>query len=160
LPIGNLTSQFWANVYLNELDQFVKRELKCSAYLRYVDDFVLFADDKAILHQWKSVIRERLARLRLTMHERKSVVFPVANGFDFLGFYVYPSHRRLRRSNVRAFIRRFRRLQSQYARGAIEFDALDRSAQAWIAHAAHANTYRLRAQIFRHMPFPPEVPCA
>jgi hypothetical protein len=57
LPIGNLTSQFWANVYLNELDQFVKRELKCRAYLRYADDFLLFHDDKAMLHAWMRELR-------------------------------------------------------------------------------------------------------
>ncbi len=157
LPIGNLTSQFWANVYLNELDQFVKRELPCHAYVRYVDDFVLFADDKTTLHNCKRVIDEFLSGLRLTMHERKSVVFPTQIGFDFLGFYVYPFNRRLRRSNVRAFMRRFHRLQHQYADGAIEFDTLDRSTRAWIAHAAHGNTYRLRAQLFRQMPIPPEA---
>ncbi|MEW5718074.1 MAG: reverse transcriptase domain-containing protein [Chloroflexota bacterium] len=157
LPIGNLTSQFWANVYLNELDQFVKRELKCRAYVRYVDDFLLFADDKATLHEWKSAVREFLARLRLTMHERKSVVFPAAMGFAFLGFRVYLPYRRLRRENVRAFVRRFRRLQYRYATGALELADLDRSAQAWIAHAAHGNTDKLRARLFRQMPFAPGV---
>lgn len=68
LPIGNLTSQFWANCYLNPFDHFVKRELGCKAYLRYVDDFMLFADDKRTLWRWKAALEARLARFRLTIH--------------------------------------------------------------------------------------------
>lgn len=71
LPIGNLTSQFWANCYLNPFDHFVQRELGCSAYLRYVDDFLLFSDDPCQLWQWKAAVVARLARLRLTLHERR-----------------------------------------------------------------------------------------
>ena len=69
LPIGNLTSQFWSNCYLNPLDQFVKRELRCAAYLRYVDDMALFSGSKRELWEWKSAILERLQSLRLTIHE-------------------------------------------------------------------------------------------
>ena len=87
LPIGNLTSQFWANVYLHELDTFAKHQLKCRAYLRYMDDFVLFCNDKAQLQDWKAAIREFLgARLRLVLHPKKSLVFPVQVGVDFIGF--------------------------------------------------------------------------
>ena len=68
LPIGNLTSQNWANVYLNDLDQFVKHELRCRAYLRYCDDLLLFADDKATLWAWRAAIVDKLAELRLTLH--------------------------------------------------------------------------------------------
>lgn len=75
LPIGNLTSQFWANVYLNELDQFVKRELRCKGYVRYVDDFLLFADNKPQLWEWKKAIREFLSKLRMVMHEKSSTVY-------------------------------------------------------------------------------------
>ncbi|MCW5844590.1 MAG: RNA-directed DNA polymerase [Caldilinea sp.] len=67
LPIGNLTSQTWANFYLNSLDHFVKRELKCPAYVRYCDDFLLFGDDKAALHEWKSAVQDHLAGLRLSL---------------------------------------------------------------------------------------------
>ncbi len=84
LPIGNLTSQFWANIYLDRLDHFAKRHLKCRAYLRYVDDFLLFSDDKGQLHRWKEEVKAFLGCLRLTLHDRKSVVFPVSEGIDFL----------------------------------------------------------------------------
>ena len=96
LPIGNLTSQFWANVYLHELDMFVKHQLRCCGYLRYMDDFVLFCDDKAQLQAWKAATRDFLtAELRLELHPRKSPVFPVGVGIDFCGFRIYPTHRRM-----------------------------------------------------------------
>jgi hypothetical protein len=91
LPIGNLTSQFWANVYLHELDMFAKHQLRCPAYLRYMDDFLLFSDDKQELNHWREAIRDFLAaRLRLQLHPRKSVVFPVHTGLDFCGFRLFP----------------------------------------------------------------------
>ena len=99
LPIGNLTSQFWANVYLHELDQFVKHSLHWSAYLRYCDDFLLFGDDKADLHGCQVAIADFLVTLRLRLHEHKCVALPTETGVDFVGFRVYPTHRRLRRSD-------------------------------------------------------------
>ncbi len=144
LPIGNLTSQFWANVYLNELDQFVKRQLRCRPYVRYVDDFLLFADDKAQLWDWKAAIVERLAGLRLTIHQRESTVYPAATGIPFLGFRVYPDHRRLKRRNGVAFVRRLRGWRRQVARGKLTLADLTPRIQGWIAHAAHGDTWRLR----------------
>jgi len=152
LPIGNLTSQFWANLYLNELDQFVKRVLCCRAYVRYVDDFLLFNDDKAQLHRWRADVAQFLERLRLTLHDKKSIVFPVSVGIDFLGFRVFPTHRRLRRENVRRFIRRFHRQRDQYRAGQLPLDAFTRSVQSWISHSQFASSYRLRTQILREMP--------
>ena len=150
LPIGNLTSQFWANVYLNELDQFVKRQLRCPAYLRYVDDFLLFADDKRQLWEWKDAIRERLADLRLTMHERESTVYPVTTGMPFLGFRVYPDHRRLKRRNGVAFARRLRGWRRQVARGKLTQAELTPRVQGWAAHAAHGDTWGLRRALLTH----------
>lgn len=152
LPIGNLTSQFWANVYLNELDQFVKRELKCPAYVRYVDDFVLFGNDKRALWETKARIAEFLQTLRLVMHPRKSTVYPVRGGIPFLGWRIFPTHRRLKRENVRAFMRRFRAQVKAYRDGEIELEELTTSTVAWIAHAAHGDTYRLRTKLMREIP--------
>ena len=134
LPIGNLTSQFWGNVYLNELDQFVKRELRVRAYLRYVDDFLLFAEDKRTLWAWRRAILDFLPTLRLTLHEGSSTVYPVRTGIPFLGWRVYPDHRRLRRKNGVAFQRRYRRLRRAYARGEISAEKVRQSVQGWIAH--------------------------
>ena len=144
LPIGNLTSQFWANVYLNELDQLVKRVLRCPAYVRYVDDLLLFADDKRLLWRWKDAIRDKLAELRLTLHERSSTVYPVATGIPFLGFRVYPDHRRLKRRNGVAFARRLRRYRTAVAAGELDFAAFRERVGGWIAHAGHGDTWGLR----------------
>ncbi len=147
LPIGNLTSQFWANVYLNPLDQFVKRELKCRAYLRYVDDFLLFADDKASLHAWRQDLIEFLSALRLRLHENQAAVFPVHTGIPFLGWRVYPDHRRLKRRNGVAFQRRFKRLLQEMAGERISYDQVKASITSWIAHTAHGDTWGLRRSL-------------
>lgn len=145
LPIGNLTSQFWANVYLNSFDHFIKRELRCPAYLRYVDDFVLFATDKPSLWRWKSAIEQRLAGLRLTLHPPQ--VFPVETGIPFLGFRIYPDHRRLKRRKGIAFQRRFKTLYLRWRAGEIPRQRLDDSARSWAAHAAWGDTYGLRRAV-------------
>jgi retron-type reverse transcriptase len=144
LPIGNLTSQFWANVYLNPLDQFCKRELKCAGYVRYVDDLLLFAPDKFTLHSWRTRVIEFAATLRQTLHEERAAVFPVATGIPFLGWRIYPEHRRLKRRNGIAFQRRWARLRAQYAAGKIERDKLDAAINGWVAHVAHGDTWGLR----------------
>ncbi len=107
LPIGSLTSQFFANVYLNELDQFVKHSLKVRGYVRYVDDFVLLADDPQTLLGWKAGIERFLhERLRLELHPGKVVLQRCAQGIDFLGCIVHPHHRLIRQRTVRALRRR------------------------------------------------------
>lgn len=148
LPIGNLTSQFWSNVYMNPFDWFIQRELRCNAYLRYVDDFALFSDDKRQLYAWKQAIIERLARLRLTAHEREAQVIPTADGIPWLGFVVYPTHRRLKRRNAVNFTRRFRHNIRRYLDGEISFAELDASVQGWINHVRYADTWGLREHIF------------
>lgn len=149
LPIGNLTSQFWANVYLNELDQYVKRQLRCHAYLRYVDDFLLFSGSKRELWQYKAAIVAKLAQLRLALHERESTVYPVADGIPFLGFRVYPTHRLLKRRNALAFQRRLRRWSRAMARGEMQLDDLHPRVRGWIAHARHGDTWGLRRALLR-----------
>ncbi len=154
LPIGNLTSQFWGNVYMNEVDQFVKRELKCRAYVRYVDDFLLFHDDKATLHTWHAEVRAFAAeRLRVHLHDRKCQVYPTRTGVPFLGFRHFGTHRRLKRDNVLRFRQRMRTMQQAYAAGEMSRDKIGECIQSWCAHAAHGNTYRLRSRILRQMIF-------
>ncbi len=153
LPIGNLTSQNWANVYLDDLDQFVKHELRCRAYLRYCDDFLLFADDKATLWAWRAAVMDKLAELRLTLHEERAQVYPVKAGIPWLGFRVFPDHRRLKRENVKAFARRLRQQRTAYRAGEMSLAQIQQSLQAWIAHASHADTYRLRQALFRQVVF-------
>mgnify|MGYP001148332269 FL=1 len=151
LPIGNQTSQFWANVYLHELDLFAKQELgspgQRPAYLRYADDMLLFAADKPTLHQWRREIETFLETLRLIIHPRQSRVYPVTCGIPFLGFTVYPDHRRLRRSAGLAFQRRFKRKLTEVAAGHVSLASLHNSVRGWLGHVRHGDTYGLRRTI-------------
>lgn len=153
LPIGNLTSQFWANVYLNPFDHFVKRELGCKSYLRFVDDFLLFSDSKKQLCQWRKDIVTRLARYRLTIHA-KAQPRPVAEGVPFLGFTVYPQRRRLKRKKGIIFQRRLRGLFEAYASGKISLGDLAASVQGWVNHARYGNTVGLRKSVL----WPRQIP--
>jgi RNA-directed DNA polymerase len=155
LPIGNLTSQFWSNVYLNGFDWFVTRELGCAAYLRYVDDMILFSDSKAQLHAWRAACIARLANLRLTIHEREAQVVPSMQGIPWLGFVIFPAYTRLKRRNAVAFTRRFERNLDAYAAGSISYAELDASVQGWIAHVDYADTWGLRRHVFDGHPLRP-----
>ena len=152
LPLGNQTSQFFANVYLDPLDHFVTDNLGLS-YVRYVDDFLVFAGDKRRLREVKGEIEHFLESLRLQIHQNKSVVFPCDQGTRFLGYRIFPTHRLLAQDNVRRFRRRMRWMQREFAAGRIGFDAIRPRIMSWLGHARHANTYRLRTGLFDRMPF-------
>jgi hypothetical protein len=147
LPIGNLTSQFWSNCYMDPLDQFVKRELRCRAYLRYVDDMALFSDNKAELWAWKRAIVERLGTLRLTVHEGSAQVVPVASGVPWLGFVVYPTHRRVKGRKVVEATRRLVERYDDWGAGRISFAEFDASVQGWVNHVRYADTWGLRGHV-------------
>ncbi len=153
LPIGNQTSQFFANVFLNPFDHFVKQTLQARNYIRYVDDFVIFSDDKAWLADVRERCREFLASLRLRLHRRKSVISRVGDGTRFLGYRVFPDHRLLVRENVTRFRRRMRRLQKSFARGETRAEAIGRRVASWIGHAKHADTFHLRERLFERIIF-------
>lgn len=148
LPIGNLTSQFWSNVYMNPFDWFVKRELGCNAYLRYVDDFALFSDDKSQLWRWKQAIITRLQALRLTVHETEAQVTQTKDGIPWLGWVVYPHHRKLKQRNAVNFTRRLEHNIDLYESGQISFGELDASVQGWINHVRYGDTWGLRGHVF------------
>lgn len=148
LPIGNLTSQFWSNCYLNPLDWFIVRGLRCPAYLRYVDDLALFADSKRQLWTWRKAVEAYLAGLRLTLHPTAQVN-PVGNGIPWLGFVVYPTHRLLKRRNVVGFTRRLEQNIRFFRQGELTFSELDDSVQGWINHVRYGDTWGLRAHIFQ-----------
>jgi RNA-directed DNA polymerase len=149
LPIGNLTSQFWSNVYLHPFDQFVTRELGCRAYVRYVDDMALFADSKAQLWGWKRAIMERLARLRLTLHGGSAQVAPVAAGIPWLGFVVYPTHRRVKGRKVVQGTRRLSKRFDAWRAGHISFAEFDASVSGWVNHVRYADSWGLRDPVLR-----------
>ena len=144
LPIGNLTSQFLANVYLNPLDHFIKRDLKCKGYVRYVDDMLLFSNDKQELLNWRGKVLEFLSGCRLTVHENSAQTRPTRIGVPFLGFQVFLDHRRLKRRKVTYARRRLKILARQFADGEIDQKKVRASIQAWTAHAMHGDTWQLR----------------
>ncbi|MBD2770825.1 RNA-directed DNA polymerase [Iningainema tapete] len=153
LPIGNLTSQCFANVYLNGLDHFVKEQLKVKKYVRYVDDFALFSDDKDFLAEARVAIEEYLVGFRLKLHPVKSQLFETWYGADFLGFRVLPDRIRVRTENLRRARRRLRRLQKDYAQGKIKIKDVSCSIKSWVAHIKHGDTWRLRQKIFTTLVF-------
>jgi retron-type reverse transcriptase len=153
LPIGNLTSQFFANIYLNPLDYFVKEQLKCKAYVRYVDDFALFSDDFDYLTNCRQQIEDFLEKLRLKIHPIKSQLFQTKFGASFLGFRIFKSKIRVRNQNLQRGRRRIRRLQRDYAHGKISLEDIEKSLNSWKAHLEHGDTWRLREKIFSSLTF-------
>ncbi|MCB0565207.1 MAG: RNA-directed DNA polymerase [Lewinellaceae bacterium] len=152
LPMGNLTSQFFANLYLSPLDHFVKEELGFKGYVRYVDDFLLFASDKSRLHQAREAVRSFLAQeLRLLLHPRKCEVFPVRDGVTFLGQRIFLTHRRLRRENVQRFRRRLRLRLEQLRKGELSAAKLECQLNSWLGHARQADTWRLRRKCINQL---------
>jgi len=147
LPIGNQTSQFFANVYLDDLDHYVREQLKIPGYVRYVDDFLLFHRDKSELQFALTRIREFCEGLRLRLHPRKCTLSRTQDGLTFLGYRLFPTHRRLDAQNVRRFARRLRYLGAAVARGAMSEEDAQRRVQSWVAHAGHADTKRLRKKV-------------
>lgn len=154
LPIGNLTSQFFANVYLNGFDRYVKETLKASRYLRYVDDFALFSDDRDFLAQCREQIEAYLATLRLRIHPIKSQLTQTCYGASFVGFRVLRDRIRVRNHNLQTGRRRLKRLKAEYTRGQKSAQAVSQSLQSWNAHLSHGNTWRLRQQIFADLELP------
>ena len=152
LPIGNLTSQFFANLYLNELDYFVKFDLKMRYYLRYMDDFLIFNNDKKEMFGIKKKIRVFLKDiLELRLHEDKSQIYPVCGGIKFLGFRLFPGYRRLASDNVRRFRKRLNRFSSLFSDGKITAAKVKDSLRCWVAHSKYADTAVLRKAILNRL---------
>ncbi len=147
LPIGNLTSQLWGNYYLNGLDHFVKETLHQAAFLRYVDDFVIFGHSKEELRQIKQEIEVYLQGCRLLLHERKSRIYRCSEGVTFLGYRIFPGFRLLPSANVRRFRKRTRRKAKEFREGKITARQFTASLRGWEGHALRANTRRLRLRL-------------
>lgn len=153
IPIGNLTSQFFANLYLSELDHYIKEKLRVPAYLRYVDDMVLLADSKKTLAEYREVIRAKLASDRLMLHPRKAHISKTADGLNLFGYLVYPHRRRLRNDNGYRFILRLNQFSKAYQAGLMDWETVNSSVQSWVGHARHADTEQLRDKIFSDIVF-------
>lgn len=146
MPLGNLTSQFFANVYLNKLDKFVKHKLKARFYIRYVDDFVILHKSKEQLEIWKRKIREFLnGELKLALHRDKSKIIFIPRGVDFVGFRIFYHFKLLRKRNIKNMKRKIQ----QFINREISEEKILESFQGWNAYARWANSYNLRKQIFQ-----------
>lgn len=150
IPIGNLTSQFFANVYLDELDHFMKEQLHCQAYIRYVDDMTAFGDDKRKLWDIRDLMVEFLEKDRLRLHPKKTYMLPVSEGIDHLGYRIFPDHRRVRKDNSFRFARKLRQQYLDMKARKITFGDIDASVQSWIGHVKHADAFGLREKIFNY----------
>jgi len=145
VPIGNYTSQWFGNMYLNELDTYVKHELKCKDYVRYCDDFCLFHDDKKYLNDMMRIIRDFiLTRLKMTFS--KCDLFPVSRGVDFLGYRHFPKYMLVRRSTAKRVKKRLKALPWLLAKGKITIDQYRgslASTKGWLkwANAHNLTTY-------------------
>jgi len=149
LPLGNLTSQFFANVYLDGLGHWVSEVLR-APYLRYVDDFALFAHSELQARQWREQIDHYLVARRLRLHPAKTQVLSTQMPQPFLGFELLAGgRRRLLPPNVTRFRQRLDGLRAQWRRGQIDQAQVQSQVQGWVAHAAHANTVSLRHTLFK-----------
>jgi RNA-directed DNA polymerase len=144
MPLGNLTSQFFANVYLNELDYFVKHKLRTEYYIRYVDDFVLLHKSKTQLKIWKVLISDFLKNeLQLELHPDKSKVVSLSRSVDFVGFRNFYYHKLLRKRNIKKILFNIKK----YYSGTISQEKILESFQGWNAYAKWANSLKIRRKI-------------
>ena len=150
MPLGNMTSQFFANVYLNCLDYFVKHHLKMKYYVRYVDDFVILHESKEKLEECKDKIAKYLRHLRIRLHPDKSKIFSLYKGVTLLGFKEFYLYRIARKRNVKYFKKRFINLKIQYKEEEIGPTDFLNSLEGWFGYIMWGNTYNLRREIARN----------
>lgn len=165
LPIGNLTSQFFANVYLNELDRFVKYKLKCRYYLRYCDDFVMLSNSREELLKWKDEIRTFIAeRLRLSLNKKRQSLRPVTNGINFLGYIVRKDYMLVRRRVVNNFREKLSYFEKRlvtndnppYVRVIYDYALLEElraTLASYFGHFKWANTFNLKKSLLKRYSF-------
>lgn len=148
VPIGNLTSQLFANIYLNEFDQFIKHKLRVKNYVRYTDDFAIVAGNKLYLESIIAPIRSFLAiKLALELHPQKITIRKFHQGVDFLGYILLPHHRLLRTKTKQRIFRKLKKRIKEYKNGAINKQTLEQSLQSYLGVLSHANTYKLEQEL-------------
>jgi RNA-directed DNA polymerase len=158
LPIGNLTSQWFANWYLNGLDHFITKECSFGAYVRYCDDFIVLAKDRHELYSLRSNTNQYLDSIRLSLHPNKNFIRPVKAGLTFVGMRIWPHYRLLRKDNIKSFRRRVRWMQKAYAADMIDTDYIRPRLASWIGHSGNTNNYRLLRRLCREWKFKRAAP--
>lgn len=148
IPIGNLTSQFFSNIYLNELDQFIKHELKVKYYLRYADDFVLLSESREYLDKLLPAIRKFLeTKLDLELHPQKIIFTRLRNGIDFLGYIIFPYYFLPRTKTKRRLLRKIRTRIHEFKAGMIDEKKLYETVQSYLGYLGHAKTYKFKNEL-------------
>lgn len=147
IPIGNLTSQMFANIYMNELDQYAKRTLRVRRYIRYMDDVVVLSPSKELLHHYKSIFEKFLNKeLHLELN-RKTAVRPCTLGIDFCGYKIWPDHIKIRKSTALRMKRHLKLVTEQYAEGTISLDKANETFTSYFGMLKHCDSYLLRKKI-------------
>ncbi len=150
MPLGNLTSQFFANAYLNELDQYIKHKLKIKYYIRYVDDFVILDTNKLRLEKYKILINKFLLKnLKLKLHHDKSKIKILSKGICFLGFRNFYYHKLLKKTNIHQMKKRLLKFKIKFENNKISYNEIYASTEGWIAYARNGNTYNLRIKFIK-----------
>jgi retron-type reverse transcriptase len=158
IPIGNLTSQLFANIYLHELDLFVKHNLREPRYIRYMDDFVVFHKNKHHLTLMRATVEGFLSKHLRLLTNSKTQVYKVSQNrgraLDFLGYRMWVTHRRLRKSSVNRMRHKIKSISKQYNLGKIEREEITNKISSWLGHAKHADSYRIRNILLEGTTFP------
>jgi retron-type reverse transcriptase len=148
VPIGNLTSQLFANVYMNEFDQFVKHELRVKNYVRYTDDFIVVsAEVDYLLDLIKSMAKFLKTKLGLSLHPEKVSIGKVSQGTDFLGYVLLPYHRRLRKRSERRMWRKIDLSKKNYENGLISPNCYKGTINSYLGVLSHANAHKQSEKI-------------
>ena len=143
IPIGNYTSQYFANIYLNELDQFIKRNLHLKYYVRYMDDFIILLPNKNDCIKTKSTIKNFIKEnLHLELNE-KTRYYPDKMGVNFCGYRIFTTHKLLRKSSKTRIKRQIKKWNKLYKENKLNFKKLQLQYMSWLGHASHSNSYNL-----------------
>jgi len=148
IPLGNQSSQWFANFYLSKFDHYVKEKLQIKYYIRYMDDWMAIVENKEEAKQKLEAMKTFLEKELKLKTNKKTQIFPLKNGVDFLGFHVYITDsgkvvRKIRTASKRAMKRKLKSFKTKYAKEAMTKEAIERSYESWKGHASHGNCYGL-----------------
>ncbi len=148
MPIGNLTSQIFANIYMNELDQYIKQILKEKYYIRYADDFVILSPDKnhlaGLIPKIKAFLKEKL---HMELHPDKVLIRNFYQGVDFLGYVLFPQHKILRTKTKRRMLRKLDIAFKDFLDGKMDFETMNQVFQSYFGTMGHGNCRKLEVKI-------------
>lgn len=153
LPLGNLTSQLFVNIYMNKFDQFLKHKIKVKYYIRYADDFVIFLEDKERLENLIEPIKEFLhGKLKLQLHPDKIFIKTIASGVDFLGMVNFSDYRILRTKTKRRMLKKINKKREIWRRGLISKKSFNQSRQSYLGMLKHCYGHKIEKSLYGSLP--------